>query len=352
MTFRSMDPIMDYDNPPQKTIRSHEQNQERAFIAASRRGDRGIEARLQSARRASEAHKLRTGKALHVSRDIVLKEEMYEEVEDGFPRSYQLRGSYQRHSSVNTGEQVGEDANSPATMAESLSGQDQQLHESKIDREFAQSFPQVDEILSRRWSTQSIFTASPTQPSGFQYSPKEAFESTAQNTNYGQDAVSDSQSRSLVDSSPPELRAEVDLTPPSLATEFGSYPATPRPQGVSVFKQAPPVKSFPDCNCNYGESTFATNLSSETNALLADGEVVDPALYDQQWMYGTAPSDGYAVGMDMDNSAFSELYEDDLNLMSWDPTSQPKKSTDDYSWNMFENGNVFKNDVALGKHDD
>ena len=37
-----------------KTERSHEENQERAYVAASRRSDRGIEARIKSARMAAE----------------------------------------------------------------------------------------------------------------------------------------------------------------------------------------------------------------------------------------------------------------------------------------------------------
>lgn len=44
----------------------------RAYIAASRRFDRGLEARLESARRASEIHKERTGKPLRVTEDDVL----------------------------------------------------------------------------------------------------------------------------------------------------------------------------------------------------------------------------------------------------------------------------------------
>ncbi|KAH7126084.1 hypothetical protein EDB81DRAFT_910907 [Dactylonectria macrodidyma] len=338
---------MDYDSPPQKTIRSHEQNQERAFIAASRRGDRGIEARIQSARRASEVHKLRTGKALYVSRDIVLKEEMYEEVDDGFPRSYQLREPHQRPSSVNISVQVGEDPKSPATMAKSLPGHHQKLHENEVNREFAQYFPEVDQILSRRWSTQSILTVSPPQRDAFQNSSRKRFDSAARDISYAQGAVLDAQDRSLSDSSPPELRTDVELTPPTVATEFGSYPATPPSQAASVSRRAMPIESFRDYNGHGDESAFTANLPPEATMLLADGEVVDPALYDQQWMHGTASFDPYGVDMDVENDAFGELYEDSLNLMSWDPASQTKTSTDDYSWNMFKKGNMFENDLSL-----
>ncbi|KAH7110650.1 hypothetical protein B0J13DRAFT_577664 [Dactylonectria estremocensis] len=337
-----MDPTLDLDSPPQKTIRSYEQNQERAFIAASRRGDRSIVARLQSARRASEVHKVRTGKGLCVSRDIVLREEMYEEMDDGFPRSYQLRGPQQRRSSASADSQVSEDPKSPVAMADPVSGHDQESHEDEVNREFAQFFPEVDQILSRRWSTQSILMASPPQRNA--HSPRRAFDRAAQDISYTQRSVLDTDDRSHSDSSPPELRTDVEPTPPSLATESGSYPATPRSQAAAVFGQAMPVDSFPDCNGNCDEPAFAANLPPDANLLLADGEVVDPALYDQQWMSGTAPSDPYGVDMDLDKGAFSEFYEDSLNVGSWDPASQPKTATDDYSWDMFKNANVFEND--------
>jgi len=69
--------------PPQlaskSAVRTHEENQERAYIAASRRSDRSLEARMESARRASEIHKKRTGRALRVTEQDVVNEEMYEE---------------------------------------------------------------------------------------------------------------------------------------------------------------------------------------------------------------------------------------------------------------------------------
>ncbi|KAA8644745.1 hypothetical protein EYZ11_002198 [Aspergillus tanneri] len=64
--------------------RTREENQERAFIAASRRKDRSLDARVESANRASALHKQRTGKGLLITRDIVEKEAMYEEVDDRY----------------------------------------------------------------------------------------------------------------------------------------------------------------------------------------------------------------------------------------------------------------------------
>ncbi|KAJ5760559.1 hypothetical protein N7520_007715 [Penicillium odoratum] len=64
--------------------RSREENQERAFIAASRRKDRSLDARLESANRASMLHRKRTGKAFHITKEIVEKEAMYEEVDERY----------------------------------------------------------------------------------------------------------------------------------------------------------------------------------------------------------------------------------------------------------------------------
>lgn len=55
-----------------------------AFVAASRRKDRSLDARLESANRASMLHKKRTGKALNITKEIVEKEAMYEEVDERY----------------------------------------------------------------------------------------------------------------------------------------------------------------------------------------------------------------------------------------------------------------------------
>ncbi|KAK9687563.1 hypothetical protein K7432_014743 [Basidiobolus ranarum] len=65
-----------------QSSRTHEENQERAYIAASHRGDRPLEGRLKSAHKASEIHKRRTGKSLKITEEDVLNEEMYAEVSE------------------------------------------------------------------------------------------------------------------------------------------------------------------------------------------------------------------------------------------------------------------------------
>ena len=47
-----------------------------------------MEARVESARRASEIHKKRTGRSLRVTESDVMNEEMYEEEDDDLPAQY------------------------------------------------------------------------------------------------------------------------------------------------------------------------------------------------------------------------------------------------------------------------
>ena len=86
-------------DPPQ-TERTHEENQERAYIAASRRSDRSLEARVESARRASEIHKRRTGRSLKVTEQDVINEEMYEEEDDDLPMQYRRLTAHLQTSSA------------------------------------------------------------------------------------------------------------------------------------------------------------------------------------------------------------------------------------------------------------
>ena len=95
-----MPPVRNVPAKPVKSERSHEENQERAYIAASRRSDRSLEARLESARRASEIHKKRTGRALRVTEQDVINEEMYEEEDDDLPAQYRRFAAHLQNQSL------------------------------------------------------------------------------------------------------------------------------------------------------------------------------------------------------------------------------------------------------------
>ncbi|KAI1744850.1 hypothetical protein F4680DRAFT_403475 [Xylaria scruposa] len=120
----------------QKTERSHEENQERAYIAASRRTDRSLEARVQSAKMASDIHRKRTGRGLRVSEEIVLKEEMYEEMEDEIPRHYKYLTAHLETGSPEMNKRLSAFVTSQTAMAAMAKYND-------IDKMFNEAFPQV-----------------------------------------------------------------------------------------------------------------------------------------------------------------------------------------------------------------
>ncbi|KAI5919371.1 hypothetical protein F4810DRAFT_703634 [Camillea tinctor] len=118
----------------QKTERSHEENQERAYIAASRRADRSLEARVQSAKMASEIHRRRTGRGLKVNEEIVLKEEMYEEEEDEIPRHYKYLTAHLQTESSEMNHRVNAFVTTQAAMAT-------MARYNEVNRLFSESFP-------------------------------------------------------------------------------------------------------------------------------------------------------------------------------------------------------------------
>ncbi|AEO68054.1 uncharacterized protein THITE_2117375 [Thermothielavioides terrestris NRRL 8126] len=117
--------------PPKRTQRTHEENQERAYIAASRRADRDIEHRIRSALKASECRKKRTGRGLKITREAVLGDEQYESDDDDSTACRFPIPAASNPSQAAT-------ANRADRYAE-------------VDALFAQHFPHVQ--LSSRWAT-------------------------------------------------------------------------------------------------------------------------------------------------------------------------------------------------------
>ena len=113
-----------------------EENKERAYVAASRRGDRSIEARVKSALMASAVHKKRTGKSLHITELLVLNEDMYEEEESRpLPRSFCLAAT--RASQGIGGLDPKRRANTAAAVTAQL---DSEWRLNDINRLFAQTW--------------------------------------------------------------------------------------------------------------------------------------------------------------------------------------------------------------------
>ncbi|KAL7797252.1 hypothetical protein V8C37DRAFT_304647 [Trichoderma ceciliae] len=150
-----------------KSERSHEENQERAYIAASRRTDRSLEARVQSARMASEIHKKRTGKGFRISESIVLKEEMYEEEDCDLPRFAALGLHGQ------TGSLTDSHHGDSTTMSDLLATSDQNWRQNEVNQMFDRMFPFANEH-ARRLSQQHS-PPPPFPPQAPQYLPQFAY---------------------------------------------------------------------------------------------------------------------------------------------------------------------------------
>ncbi|KAK0625317.1 hypothetical protein B0T17DRAFT_269901 [Bombardia bombarda] len=135
-------PIDIQPEKPRRTERSHEENQERAYIAASRRSDRSLEARVQSAKMASDIHKKRTGKGFKISEEIVMKEEMYEEEEDDMPRQFRVLASHLQTGSSDMNNRLNAYLTNHVAMASMAS----MAREAEVNRLFAEQFPNIPQV--------------------------------------------------------------------------------------------------------------------------------------------------------------------------------------------------------------
>ncbi|CAO2656434.1 Nn.00g052370.m01.CDS01 [Neocucurbitaria sp. VM-36] len=164
---------------PVKTERTHEENQERAYIAASRRSDRSLEARIESARRASEIHKKRTGRALRVTEQDVINEEMYEEEDDDLPTQYQRLNAHLHTTSVMFNKKLHDYIATQHGVRNMFMSQYQNPSYQQFGSQFQAnggSFPQANNWLNPSMLPPQQFNSS--TPQGFQqaqsYSPTSA----------------------------------------------------------------------------------------------------------------------------------------------------------------------------------
>lgn len=163
--------------PPQRTIppakavkteRTHEENQERyacflssladifsfsysAYIAASRRSDRSLEARVESARRASEIHKRRTGRSLRVTEQDVVNEEMYEEEDDDLPMQYRRLTAHLQTGSADFNRRLSAYLTNHVAMRSAL--------DQAITNSYAQQYPNAPQFAHNQNVYPSPFAA-------------------------------------------------------------------------------------------------------------------------------------------------------------------------------------------------
>ncbi|KAI8715888.1 hypothetical protein NCS52_01097700 [Fusarium sp. LHS14.1] len=116
--------------------RSRDDCRERAYVAASRRTDRNVKARMESALMASEIHRKRTGKPLHITEDIVMSDAPYEEEQEIWPRPQTYPAVPKSDMSMGV-RVVSKESLASAVLAKT----EEEWRESEINRLFAEAFP-------------------------------------------------------------------------------------------------------------------------------------------------------------------------------------------------------------------
>lgn len=337
---------MPSDKVQRKTERSHEENQERAYIAASRRADRSIEARVQSARMASEIHKKRTGKGFRITEEIVMKEEMYEEEEDEFPRSYRLLGSHMQTSSPEMNFKVEAYLSNRVAMSALLARTNDDWRENEINRLFAQSFPNIGkqaQQMSQRMSNPEF----PGQTIQRDPSSQSPVSPTFNPVNYQQQTTPpiEQHRRSMSYVAPSEPTSQDGAVSPPALTPGSNSAETPRTWST------PSMSHSVAGNFNPNESAFTTELPPEAKMLMGGVDMshaFTQNMYNQDWMnQGQQYYDSEiprAVKLeDAEHDPYPDLFDSTAPSMKWDPMAQNPNPVDD-SWESFIDDNAWGND--------
>ena len=136
-----------------------------AYIAASRRSDRSLEARVESARRASEIHKRRTGRSLRVTEQDVVNEEMYEEEDDDLPVQYRRLTAHLQTGSADFNRRLSNYLTNHVAMRSAL--------DQAITNAYAQQYPNAPQFAHNQSNYPSPFSpqSMKSQPSSKSYQP-------------------------------------------------------------------------------------------------------------------------------------------------------------------------------------
>lgn len=259
----------------QKTERSHEENQERAYIAASRRADRSLEARVQSARQASEIHRRRTGRGLKVSEEIVLKEEMYEEEEDDLPRHYRYLTSHLQTNSPDMNNRVNAYITTQTAMAT-------MARYNEVNRLFSESFPSAMGYQQHH-NTSMYMSPLTNHSSNNNYSPRLSTSGSSQGTPATRTLSVSSQPqydrRDSTNVGSPALNPGTAMSSPPALTPGSSTTDAETSESKSTPFQTP--SSFPNLPLDpqllqhSSSSVFTSELSNDVK-MLANIDMNDP----------------------------------------------------------------------------
>lgn len=383
LDFSSYDAMLPTDQVQKKTERSHEENQERAYIAASRRTDRSLEARVQSARMASEIHKKRTGKGFRISEEIVLKEEMYEEEDDDLPRSYRLLGPSMQTSSPDMNHRVEAYLSNKFAMSAMLARTNEEWRQNEINKLFAQSFPNIG---GRNGNSNGDRHGSPGSGSDNQvpqHTMTQAQQAQrAQLAQQFQHMQQIQQAQQQMQQAQQAQQAQQPV-PPQMPSNFAqanqyynstyqhnrnqSFSGTPsygspthddfRQRHHSAETQFTPVpenpqsqtysnRSMSPVDLGSSRSAFTTELPTEAKMLMGD---MDYQSYQNMFAgdacYGSTDVPRANMKLEPDDQLFSPMNDSfDINDIKWDSMAQSTSPMDD--WSTFINDGAWDDDQA------
>ncbi|KAK1975917.1 hypothetical protein LZ30DRAFT_604528 [Colletotrichum cereale] len=286
MPKRSLDasnlsPAMQTDRAQKKTERSHEENQERAYIAASRRADRSIEARVQSAKMASEIHKKRTGKGFKISEAIVQAEEMYEEEEDDMPRSYRMLAAHLQTGSAEFDYRVNAFLANRVAMASMVAGlRNEEWAQNPINKMFAEQFPNANkqaQALSRNITNSMYYQPVAGQRSVQQQPQSENVASSPLSPSFGTGSFQPERHKYQRERTQ-SVASPMDMATPTVRDNAQSPPAlSPSSEAAAGTPSTRTASTFPSPMMNLDHSLFPTG-SSFTTELPMDAKMMVPNL--------------------------------------------------------------------------
>ena len=276
-----------------------------AYIAASRRSDRSLEARVESARRASEIHKRRTGRSLRVTEQDVVNEEMYEEEDDDLPMQYRRLTAHLQTGSADFNRRLSAYLTNHVAMRSAL--------DQAITNSYAQQYPNAPQFAHNqsRYPSPFMHQNVPQQHSPTSYQPYPTPGSSSYRPNHQARSMSGSQGTpsysptSMTAPSPTQGTARMDqrrtsgssnhssshspvnfkstpLMQPRSVAEIPSPPSSVKPEVKQEDRagqmKAPPQRSPKpqDVNgySNLSLSPFSPSLPAEAQMLI--GSALDP----------------------------------------------------------------------------
>ena len=216
-----------------------------AYIAASRRSDRSLEARVESARRASEIHKRRTGRSLRVTEQDVVNEEMYEEEDDDLPLQYRRLTAHLQTGSADFNRRLAAYLTNHVAMRSAL--------DQAITNSYAQQYPNAPQFVHN----QRTMFPSPLMPHNIANMPTMMQQSQQQQQQ--QQSMQNNKAPSVQPLSHPYRQSPY---PMPARSGYRTHPHN-RSMSISTLHEVPGfVQSFPTKSPSAGGSTPESRTTS------------------------------------------------------------------------------------------